>query len=94
MEIDFLLIGHGLTGEIKKHFYDGEKLNIKKLTVQPADHPRSDELALSFDVILHKYDGSTYAVGLGSSTDSIQIEGLIDWKKPKPIPVCLLPADD
>lgn len=47
-----------------------------------------------FDVIQHKFDGKTYAVAIGASTDSVQINALIDRLKPQPIPESLLMKDD
>lgn len=94
MDVDFLLIGNGLTGEIKKYDYPRKKLHITEVTVQSAANPGPGNHVRSFDAVLHQYNGKTYAVGIGQSTDSIQMEGLIDSKKPNPVPESLLLRDD
>lgn len=90
MDVDILLIGNGLTGEVKSCDYPRSKFRVTEVTVQSANAPSPVTPSKIFDVILHRYDGNTYAIGIGQSTDSVQIEELIDSKKPKPIPADLL----
>ncbi|MCZ7836158.1 hypothetical protein [Atlantibacter hermannii] len=90
MELEFLLIGNGLTGKIKKHHYTGQKFNLKNITVEPANPTPFNNLVEEFSVILHLYNNETYAIGLAESSDSLQIESLIDKTKIKPIPKALL----
>ncbi|WP_155023210.1 hypothetical protein [Enterobacter hormaechei] len=90
MEIDFLLIGKGLTGQIKRYDYPRDKLRVTELAVESANEPATVRPALVFDVFQHKYDGKTYAIAIGISTDSVQINALIDRLKPQPIPESLL----
>ncbi|QSW33796.1 MULTISPECIES: hypothetical protein [Leclercia] len=84
MEVDILLIGNGLTGEVKMYDYPNKKFLVTEVTVQSANAARV------FDVVLHEYNGKTYAIGIGKATDSLQVESLIDTKQPKPIPGNLL----
>nr|HDI1994638.1 hypothetical protein [Klebsiella pneumoniae] len=81
MEVDFLLIGKGLTGQIKRYDYPRDKLRVTELTVESANEPVIVRPVLVFDVIQHKFDGKTYAVAIGASTDSVQINALIDRLK-------------
>lgn len=90
MDVDILLIGNGLTGEVKSYDYPRSKFRVTEVTVQSANAPSSVTPSKIFDVILHRYNGNTYAIGIGKSTDSVQIESLIDSSKPKPIPAHLL----
>ncbi|WP_142890485.1 hypothetical protein, partial [Klebsiella pneumoniae] len=83
MEVDFLLIGKGLTGQIKRYDYPRDKLRVTELTVESANEPVIVRPVLVFDVIQHKFDGKTYAVAIGASTDSVQINALIDRLKQK-----------
>ncbi len=62
MEVDFLLIGKGLTGQIKRYDYPRDKLRVTELTVESANEPVIVRPVLVFDVIQHKFDGKTYAV--------------------------------
>ncbi|HBV6848297.1 TPA: hypothetical protein MDX66_003930, partial [Klebsiella pneumoniae] len=39
MEVDFLLIGKGLTGQIKRYDYPRDKLRVTELTVESANEP-------------------------------------------------------
>lgn len=90
----FLLIGKGLTGQIKRYDYPRDKLRVTELTVESANEPVIVRPVLVFDVIQHKFDGKTYAVAIGASTDSVQINALIDRLKPQPIPESLLMKGD
>lgn len=90
MDVDILLIGNGLTGEIKKYDYPTKKFRVTDVKVSSSNAQPQANLVRTFDVVLHRYNGQTYAIGIGSSTDSLQIESLIDKNKPKPIPGNLL----
>lgn len=90
MDVDILLIGNGLTGEVKSCDYPRGKFRVTEVAVHSANAPSQVTPSKIFDVILHRYNGNTYAVGIGQSTDSGQIEALIDSRKPKPIPADLL----
>lgn len=57
MEVDFLLIGKGLTGQIKRYDYPRDKLRVTELTVESANEPVIVRPVLVFDVIQHKFDG-------------------------------------
>lgn len=90
MEVQFLLIGHGLTGKIKSHEYPCNKLRITEVTVESANNHSVGAPVKTFDVIQHMHNGEFYAIAVGASTNSIQIESLIDSTKLKPIPKHLL----
>ncbi|HBT4583544.1 TPA: hypothetical protein R6322_002661 [Klebsiella pneumoniae] len=94
MEVEFLLIGKGLTGQIKRCDYPKDKLRVTELTVESANEPAIVRPVLVFDVVQHKYDGKTYAIAIGASSDSVQINALIDRLKPQPIPESLLIKGD
>ena len=94
MEVEFLLIGKGLTGQIKRCDYPKDKLRVTELTVESANEPATVRSPLVFDVIQHKHDGKAYAIAIGESTDSVQIDALIDRLKPQPIPESLLIKGD
>lgn len=50
MEVDFLLIGKGLTGQIKRYDYPRDKLRVTELTVESANEPVIVRPVLVFDV--------------------------------------------
>ncbi|EMG2464340.1 hypothetical protein V4253_005408, partial [Klebsiella pneumoniae] len=81
-------------GQIKRYDYPRDKLRVTELTVESANEPVIVRPVLVFDVIQHKFDGKTYAVAIGASTDSVQINALIDRLKPQPIPESLLMKGD
>ncbi|WP_333896646.1 hypothetical protein [Mixta calida] len=90
MKVEYLLIGNGLTGEVKSYDYSEGKLEVKEIKVIPANGVTPGNPVRVFSVVHHLYNGKLYAVGIASDTDSLQIEGLIDKTRINPIPQELL----
>lgn len=90
MIVEYLFIGHGLDGQIKKDDYPQQKLMVVEVEVVTAGNGSRGKPVKLFEVTQHQYQGEFYAVAIGRSTDSVEINWLIENSGVKPIPKELL----
>jgi hypothetical protein len=90
MEIEYLIIGHGLDGEIKADDYPKRKLLVGEVTVQEAGHGSHGTPIKTFEVEHFQHNGHVYAVAIGRSTTGQEIIQFIESSGVKPIPDELL----
>lgn len=90
MEIEYLLIGHGMDGEIKRDEYPKDKLVIHETILMSNHQPRTPQPSKFFEVNVINDGGALYAVAIARSTNSSEIIRMIKDSGLKPIPEELL----
>lgn len=90
MEIEYLLIGHGMDGQIKHFDYPNEKLFVTEVHVEAAGSGAKGRPVKFFNVHHVNYDGSIYAVAIARSCSDAEVLRFIADSGVKPIPESLL----
>lgn len=90
MKVEYLLIGHGMDGNIKVHDYPNDKLWVTEVEVEAVGNGSSRSSVKTFSVQRVRLDGATYAVAVARTVNPEEIEKLIYKSKVKPIPEALL----
>ncbi len=90
MIAEYLLIGHGLDGQIKQDDYPQKKLMVVQVEIQAAGSGAGGKPIKTFEVNQFRYKDDYYAVAIGRSTDGSEIVQLIETSGVKPIPKELL----
>lgn len=90
MKIDYLLIGHGKDGEIKRDEYPKESLMVFQVQVRRASDAHQGDPIHIFQVHRVNHKGALYAVGIARNVDEHEIKMLIDESGIAPIPEELL----
>lgn len=86
MDVDYLLIGHGRDGEIKRDEYPKERLRVFKVQVRRASDAHQGDPIQTFQVHRVNHKGAVYAVGLAKNIGEHEIKRLIDESGMSPIP--------
>ncbi|WP_342656825.1 hypothetical protein GKC68_10565 [Pantoea sp. RSPAM1] len=94
MEVDYLLIGHGLDGEIKRDDYPKKNLVIHETVLMSSHQQRAVKPSKFFEVSLINDGGELYAVAIARSTNSSEIVRMIRDSGIRPIPKELLKQSD
>lgn len=90
MEIEYLLIGHGMDGKRHRDDFPKESLMVFEVNVRRAgDSPRGDSIQ-TFPVHRVAHNGHTYPVGIARSISATEIKQMIDESGIEPIPEELL----
>lgn len=90
MKVEYLLIGHGMDGKIKKHDYPKDKLWVTEIKIEAAGSESQQRPVKTFTVQQYRYNNASYAVAVARSVTPEDIERLINKSKVKPIPEELL----
>ncbi|AHK21986.1 hypothetical protein BF17_16455 [Yersinia similis] len=86
MEVDYMLIGYGMDGQIHRDEYPKNNIRIIEPIVSRSDSGHHGGPIKTFEVDTVTFNGRKYAIGTSRSTNSDEVFRLIDSSGVSPIP--------
>ncbi|MDF2040864.1 MULTISPECIES: hypothetical protein [unclassified Pantoea] len=90
MEIEYLLVGHGRDGQIKRDDFPKDRLSVYSVQVRRAGEGHMGDPVHTFVVHRVAHGGAIYAIGIARNISEHEIKMLIDESGVTPIPENLL----